>query len=114
MSVDLPAPFSPMRVCTSPGRSVRSTPSSAFTPGNSTVMPRSSATGAGVAPASAEARTMVSSVMRASFRGTAGDRTHPVPGGGVFSVGAGVQDLGGLLLREGLVLDDRRLLDVLA
>ena len=33
MSVDLPAPFSPMSECTSPGNMRKSTPSSAFTPG---------------------------------------------------------------------------------
>ncbi len=34
ISVDFPAPFSPTRAWTSPGRSSRSTPSSASTPGN--------------------------------------------------------------------------------
>ena len=39
MRVDLPAPFSPMRACTSPRRRVRSTPSRAFTPGKVIVIP---------------------------------------------------------------------------
>ncbi len=47
MRVDLPAPFSPMSACTSPGRSARSTPSSTRTPESSTVIPRSSTTGVG-------------------------------------------------------------------
>src|SRR6478752_1422122 len=34
MSVDLPAPFSPIRACTSPGNRRKSTVSSALTPGN--------------------------------------------------------------------------------
>src|SRR3954470_21874938 len=39
ISVDLPAPFWPSRQCTSPGRTSRSTPSRARTPGNDLVMP---------------------------------------------------------------------------
>ena len=46
MSVDLPAPFSPMSECTSPGNMRKSTPSSAFTPGKVIEMPRISMTGA--------------------------------------------------------------------
>ena len=38
--VDLPAPFSPIKAWTVPGRTVRLTPSSALTPGNSLQMPR--------------------------------------------------------------------------
>src|SRR5438067_1805072 len=44
ISVDLPAPFSPSSACTSPGRSSKSTRSSATTPGNRFVMPRISRT----------------------------------------------------------------------
>src|SRR5581483_3918857 len=43
--VDLPAPFSPSRQCTSPPRSARSTRSFASTPGNAFVIPRSSTIG---------------------------------------------------------------------
>src|SRR6218665_2117980 len=39
ISVDLPAPFSPISACTLPGASVRSTFSSATTPGNRLPMP---------------------------------------------------------------------------
>jgi len=39
ISVDLPAPFWPIRQCTSPARTSRSTPSRARTPGNSLTMP---------------------------------------------------------------------------
>src|SRR5688572_4165386 len=39
MSVDLPAPFSPMRLCTSPGKRRKLTSSSALTPGNSIEIP---------------------------------------------------------------------------
>ncbi len=46
-SVDLPAPFSPTSAVTRPGRSTRSTPSSALTPGNCLEMPRNSSNGAG-------------------------------------------------------------------
>src|SRR5581483_138571 len=46
ISVDLPAPFSPSRQCTSPPRSARSIRSFARTPGNDFVMPRSSTSGA--------------------------------------------------------------------
>ena len=42
MSVDLPAPFSPQRPKTSPGRRSRSTSDSAFTPGNVFEIPFSS------------------------------------------------------------------------
>src|SRR5438093_12401743 len=44
ISVDLPAPFSPSRACTSPRRRSKSTSSLASTPGNRFVMPRSSRT----------------------------------------------------------------------
>src|SRR5829696_4297426 len=43
--VDLPAPFSPIRACTSPGNSRRSTPESAGTPPNAIEMSRISITG---------------------------------------------------------------------
>src|SRR6185312_12923105 len=46
ISVDLPAPFSPSRQCTSPGRITRSMWSFARTPGNAFVMPISSTAGA--------------------------------------------------------------------
>src|SRR4030095_4011361 len=45
ISVDLPAPFSPRRACTSPRRRSNDTPSLATTPGKRFVMPRSSRTG---------------------------------------------------------------------
>ena len=45
ISVDLPAPFSPSRACTSPGRSRIDTSSRARTPGNDTVIPRISTVG---------------------------------------------------------------------
>ena len=45
ISVDLPAPFSPSRQCTSPGRIARSMWSFARTPGNAFVMPISSTAG---------------------------------------------------------------------
>src|SRR6185312_15338917 len=45
-SVDLPAPFSPSRACTSPSAASKSTPSFATTPGNRFVMFRSSTAGA--------------------------------------------------------------------
>src|SRR5690625_2304183 len=48
MRVDLPAPFSPMSECTSPGSSRKPTSSSAFTPGNSTEMPCISTIGVSV------------------------------------------------------------------
>src|SRR4051812_27366672 len=47
MSVDFPAPFSPIRACTSPGNIRKSTPSSATTPGNSLRMPVISRTARG-------------------------------------------------------------------
>ena len=46
--VDLPAPFSPSRQCTSPRRSVRSMRSFASTPGNAFVIPASSTIGVSV------------------------------------------------------------------
>src|SRR5919197_5052657 len=46
ISVDLPAPFSPSRACTSPRRRSKSIWSLASTPGNCFVIPRSSRTGA--------------------------------------------------------------------
>ena len=46
MSVDLPAPFSPMREWISPARSVSATSSRALTPGKEMVMPVISTTGA--------------------------------------------------------------------
>src|SRR4051812_49983358 len=45
ISVDLPAPFSPRSVCTSPRRSWKSTWSLATIPGKRFVIPRSSRTG---------------------------------------------------------------------
>ena len=51
MSVLLPAPFSPKRVCTSPARTSKSTRSLATTPGKRFVIPRSSSRG--VAPPAA-------------------------------------------------------------
>src|SRR6188508_2699567 len=45
MSVDLPAPFSPMRAWTSPGNSRKSTASSALTPGKVIETPRISTIG---------------------------------------------------------------------
>jgi hypothetical protein len=45
-SVDLPEPFSPVSAWTSPGVMEKSTPSSARTPGNAFVTPRSSSSGA--------------------------------------------------------------------
>src|SRR3954471_9944769 len=47
MSVDLPAPFSPMSACTSPGSSLNVTPSSALTPGKLMLISRISTTEAG-------------------------------------------------------------------
>src|ERR1051325_361604 len=41
-SVDLPAPFSPSRACTSPSAASKCTPSFATTPGNRFVIPTSS------------------------------------------------------------------------
>src|ERR1700756_3305072 len=52
--VDLPAPFSPSRACTSPGRTSRSIASLATRPGNSLVM-RTSSTFGPAAPAAAGA-----------------------------------------------------------
>src|SRR4051794_18311431 len=46
MSVDFPAPFSPMRACTSPGSSRNVTPSSALTPGKLMLISHISTTGA--------------------------------------------------------------------
>ena len=45
ISVDFPAPFSPSRAWISPARSVKSTPSSAATPPNRFVIPRSASRG---------------------------------------------------------------------
>src|SRR5688572_5213202 len=44
ISVDLPAPFCPMSACTSPARSVSSTPASACTPGKAREMSRALST----------------------------------------------------------------------
>src|SRR6187200_1483328 len=44
MSVDLPAPFWPIRACTSPARRRKSTPESASTPVKRRVSPRASST----------------------------------------------------------------------
>src|SRR5262245_50292425 len=45
ISVDLPAPFSPISACTLPRASTRSTPSRATTPGKRLSMPRISSAG---------------------------------------------------------------------
>ena len=57
INVDLPAPFSPMRACTSPGNSRNETSLSALTPGKAMVMPDIRTTGSptGAGPASATA-----------------------------------------------------------
>src|SRR5471030_1156480 len=57
IKVDLPAPFWPISVCTSPGYRFNATPLNACTPGNALLMPRSSSTGAG-----AEVRMFIGSV----------------------------------------------------
>src|SRR5580765_3574825 len=51
ISVDLPAPFSPSKACTSPRRRSKSMWSFASTPGNCLVIPRSSRTGGSSMPA---------------------------------------------------------------
>src|SRR6478736_10043921 len=47
--VDLPAPFSPIRACTSPGRASNETSSFATTPGKRFVMPSSTTKGGALA-----------------------------------------------------------------
>src|SRR3979411_1829477 len=49
ISVDLPAPFSPTRACTSPALTSKVTPSSARTPGNVFTMSRIVSNGPGTA-----------------------------------------------------------------
>src|SRR5688500_8676629 len=112
ISVDFPAPFSPMSACTSPPRRTRFTASSARTAGKRMVMSR-------IATSGGASRS-------------AGIRTHPwlrercpageaEPGGAARvdcdrerggSVGTLVDDLGRLLLGEALVLDEVRLVDL--
>src|SRR3954447_14459532 len=100
MRVDLPAPFSPMRVWISPPCSVKSTLSRAFTPGNSMVIPRISTIGG----------TAASSAMEASLGWNRWGPVGPAPSGGVQgdcgSVLAVRQRFLRLLLSEGLVGDD--------
>src|SRR5947207_11224400 len=67
MSVVLPAPFSPSRAWISPGRTLRSMPLFATTPGYRFVMPRISSAGAVTGPAGSIGRSVVGSVM-ASLR----------------------------------------------
>src|SRR3954454_18270164 len=130
MSVDLPAPFSPIRACTSPGRRVKSTWSSASTPGKRIVMSRISTTGAAVGTASggvSGSASMGQGILpvgsgappergRRLRRGTRGE------GGSVpvrtdqrrireRSVLPRVDDRGGLFLGERLVGGEVRLLD---
>src|SRR5690349_4537169 len=122
MRVDLPAPFSPMSECTSPGNRRKSTPSSALTPGNVIEMPRISTTGAAGSVGLVTRRSIESgggsSVGHGGCAGVAPrtrrpDRStdasrHPSIGS-VLPVGQG---LDGLLLREGGLLGDDALLDL--
>src|SRR3954454_24457120 len=90
ISVDFPAPFSPIRAWISPGSKRKSTPSSAFTPGKSMVTPFMATTGAWALPDTGV-------VMATSF----GTRSRASS-----SVLAVRQSSGGLLLVEGLILGD--------
>src|SRR5690242_2547990 len=109
MSVDLPAPFSPIRVWTSPRRSEKSTPSSATTPGNRMVMPSISTMG--LAIVSVNIVVLLRQIRRGPdpFRPPA-DR-FLVAEAWRDSVLAVRQRFLRLLLVEALVGDDRRLLD---
>src|SRR5689334_13629170 len=78
MSVDLPAPFSPMRLCTSPARRVKSTPSRARTPGNWMVIPRISMMGA-TSLSTGMCRYFLAEVFRCDI--PAGSGPDPLPAG---------------------------------
>src|SRR4051812_23184795 len=108
MSVDLPAPFSPMRVWTSPARSEKSTASSALTPGNEIVMPRISTTGG----------TSTSAMVQVLFvkRGRRGPRVARSPADWCWCclVGTGREQLDGVLLRERAIGHDLGLRDIVA
>src|SRR5690606_7343017 len=113
ISVDLPAPFSPMSEWTSPGRRVKSTPSRARTPGKRIVMPVISTTGGSVLSAD------IGGILRFSCVGTPAGGVIPRRGARRIGVRSGsvqplVDDLGGLLGREGLVGHVVGLLDLLA
>ncbi len=82
--VDLPAPFSPINACTSPGRTSKSTPSSARTPGNSIDTPRASTRAVmGVAcaatrrPPSSRAQRGIPNSLRPVRRSSAGSLVAP-------------------------------------
>src|ERR1700691_2020348 len=75
--VDLPAPFSPSKACTSPARASKCTPSSDFTPGNDLLMPRSDMIGG----ESACAATIAASPGGAARRRGPGAGPGQFPGG---------------------------------
>src|SRR3954451_2806042 len=108
MSVDLTAPFSPMRACTSPARRVKSTLSSARTPGKRMVMPRISTAGTiSVSAGIWSARPLMVTLRRGRSR----PRRSRCAQCGVGSVRAGVDGRRRLLLRERAVLREVLLLD---
>src|SRR5918998_3209143 len=95
MSVDLPAPFSPMRACTSPGNRRRETSSSAFTPGNWIVMPVIATTGSvGGGTAAGSAGTAV--LGAGDTGGLSGGGSTARPGEGAPGTGGGDGSRGGL------------------
>src|SRR5215216_4512258 len=112
MSVDFPAPFSPMTECTSPARSTKSTPSSASTPGKWMVMPRMETSGGA---------SMSTGMRHSPWLRECCPARRLAPGGAALvdcgrtdgSVGTRVDDLGRLLLGEALVLHVVGLVDLL-
>src|SRR5438552_8273343 len=94
--VDLPAPFSPTRACTSPGASANDTSSSASTPGNRLATPTTSSIGGSgsfIAPLSRH--RPVPRTARSGVPTTAGTPARSVrPGEGVLGVAAVVLAVG--------------------
>src|SRR4051794_21889395 len=101
MSVDLPAPFSPSREWISPGRRVKSTPSSASTPGKEIEMSRIS-----TAFTSSPTASRLLPYSRVAKPAGRRDVAPPVDRGQMTAsllVLAGGQSRGGLVLVEGAV-----------
>src|SRR5687768_15695110 len=122
MRVDLPAPFSPMSVWTSPGSSRKLTSSRAFTPGKVMDALRTSTIAIGSIMAAAFLRycgeLVVMETSTSGGRRNGNPRSHQFSssrrGRGSEALALFDRGLSGLGRVEGLTLDDDGLLDVVA
>jgi hypothetical protein len=94
ISVDFPAPFSPINACTSPALSEKSTPLNAFTPGNSLDIPMTCNNSSKKSP-SFDSFCAWGSALIATHRAVLSVRLVESFGGGVLKPAARLQRDGG-------------------